>query len=135
AAGNPFIRLLPVRITFDYRQIPLIAPSLEQQKKDARAVGDAVAYMKQAGVRVCNMSWGDSRQSIEENLEKKGVGKDTAERAALARTLFKIQRDALEEAMKSAPEILFVAAAGNSDNDNQFAELIPSGLSLPNMIT
>ena len=58
---------------------------------------DAVAYMKQAGVRVCNMSWGGSRKDIEDSLEKKGVGKDTAERAELARTLFKIQRDALEE--------------------------------------
>jgi subtilisin family serine protease len=37
--------------------------------------------------------------------------------------------------MKGAPEILFVAAAGNSDNDNTFSELIPSGLNLPNLIT
>jgi len=96
---------------------------------------DAVAYMKQAGVRVCNMSWGASRKDIEDALEKKGVGKDAPERAERARELFKIQRDALEAAIQSAPEILFIAAAGNSDNDNLFAEFIPSGLSLPNLIT
>jgi subtilisin family serine protease len=135
SAGNPFIRLLPVRITFDFRTIPQITPSVEQTKKEAKAAQDAVAYMRQAGVRVCNMSWGGSRQDIEDSLEKKGVGKTPEERAQISRELFKIQRDALEEAMKSAPEILFVAAAGNSDNDNQFAEFIPSGLSLPNMIT
>lgn len=135
AAGNPYVRLLPVRITFDFRQIPTITPSVAQSEKEAKATIDAVNYMKAAGVRVVNMSWGGSRQDIEEALEKKGVGSTAEERAELSRKLFKIQRDSLEQAMKSAPEILFVAAAGNSDNDNEFAEFIPSGLKLPNMIT
>lgn len=135
AEGNPFIRVLPVRITFDFRQIPTHAPSLEQAARDAKATRDTVAYMKAAGVRVVNMSWGGSRKDIESSLEKKGVGSSAQERAELSRQIFKIQRDALDEAIKSAPEILFIAAAGNSDNDNTFAELIPSGLSQPNLIT
>jgi subtilisin family serine protease len=135
AEGNPFVRLLPVRITFDFREIPLITPSLEQAEKDAKATLDAVAYMRGAGARVCNMSWGGSKKDVEEALEKKGAGGTTQERAELARKLFKIQSDSLEQAMKSAPEILFIVSAGNSDNDNTFSELIPSGLSLPNMIT
>jgi subtilisin family serine protease len=133
--GNPFIRLLPIRITFDYKAIPQITPSVEQAEKEAKAALACVDYMKKAGARVCNMSWGNSRKDIETGLEEKGVGKTPQERADLARKLFKIQRDALEQAMKSAPDILFVAAAGNSDNDNQFDELIPSGLNIPNMIT
>ncbi|HYE62720.1 MAG TPA: S8 family serine peptidase [Phycisphaerales bacterium] len=135
AEGNPFARLLPVRITFDYKLIPTVTPSIEDAQKQAKAARDTVAYMRKAGVRVCNMSWGGSRKDIEGALEMKGVGENPEERAALSRKLFKIQRDALEEAMKSAPEILFVAAAGNSDNDNTFSELIPSGLNVPNMIT
>lgn len=135
AAGNPFVRLLPVRITFDYRTIPQITPSVEQAKVEAQAARDAVAYMRSAGVRVVNMSWGGDRQSIETALEQKGAGGTPEQRAALSREIFKVQRDALEEAMKGAPEILFVAAAGNSDNDNEFSELIPSGLNLANMIT
>ncbi len=135
AAGNPFVRVLPVRLSFDYRQIPLLAPSEELSRKTATMYADAVAYMKGAGVRVTNMSWGGSLKDIEEGLERKGVGKDAEERKAIAAKCFKIERDALDSAMRSAPQILFVAAAGNSDNDNQFAELIPSGLSLPNMIT
>src|SRR5204862_425114 len=35
----------------------------------------------------------------------------------------------------AAPEILFVAAAGNSNNDAAFAEYIPSGIDLPNVLT
>lgn len=135
AAGNPYARILAARISFDHRAIPLRAPSVEQARKDAQAVIDTVAYFREAGVRVVNMSWGGSRQGIEEALEQKGVGATPEERAALSREIFKIGRDALEQAMRSAPEILFIAAAGNSDNDNEFSEVLPSGLSLPNMIT
>lgn len=133
--GNPAARILPVRISFDFRQVPLNAPSVEQEHKHAKAIHDAVAYMKAAGVRVTNMSWGGSRKDVERELEVKGVGKTADERATMAREIFAIQRKALEDAMKSAPEILFVAAAGNSDNDVDFDEMIPSGIKLPNLIT
>lgn len=133
--GNPYIRLLPVRITFDYHAIPQNTPTVARAEADAKAVRDTVAYMKKAGVRVVNMSWGGSRKDIEGELEAKNWGKSPEERADMSRRLFKIQKDALEEAFKSAPETLFIAAAGNADSDNQFTEFIPSGLSVPNMIT
>ncbi|MBS0198193.1 MAG: S8 family serine peptidase [Planctomycetes bacterium] len=135
AAGNPFARLLPCRLTFDFREIPLLTPNEELSKATAKMYMDSVAYMKAAGVRVVNMSWGNSKAEMEHALEQKGVGKSAAERAEIARKLFAIERDGLEAAIKSAPGILFVAAAGNSDNDNQFADVIPSGFTLPNLLT
>lgn len=135
AAGNPFARILVARITFDHHAIPVQTPSIELAQKDAAALRDTIEYFKKAGVRVVNMSFGGSRQGIEDALEAKGVGASAEERAMLAREIFKIGRDAMEDAMKRAPEILFIAAAGNSDEDNQFAEVLPSGLNLPNMIT
>ena len=135
AAGNPFVRLMPVRITFDYKMIPTLTPTVEQAKKDAQSAIDAVKYMVDANVRVVNMSWGGSREGIEGALEMKGVGKTPEERAAMSRKLFSIGKNALEEAMNGAPDILFIAAAGNSDNDNTFSEMIPSGLDVGNMIT
>lgn len=135
AEGNPAVRLLVARLEFDYRNIPLSAPSVERAKDEARAAQKYVDYFKAHGVRAVNMSWGGSRQDIENALEKKGIGKNAAERAEMAREIFGIQRDALEKAIKSAPEILFIAAAGNSNNDSQFSEMIPSGLSAPNLIT
>jgi len=36
---------------------------------------------------------------------------------------------------KAAPDILFVAAGGNTDNDNRFASLAPASFELPNLIT
>jgi subtilisin family serine protease len=135
AEGNPFAKIMPVRITFDFKEIPQVTPSVEQARKTAKAYKDTVAYMRAHGVRVVNMSWGGSVKSVEAELEKKGVGANAEERKALAKEIFGIGKQALEEAMRSAPEILFVAAAGNSDNDNEFAEFIPSGLNVPNMLT
>lgn len=135
AEGNPFVRILPIRISYDYRVIPLLAPSVELARREAEMYAASVSYMKKAGVRVVNMSWGGSRANIEQALEAKGVGRDAAERAELSREIFRIGRDGLESAIRSAPEILFIAAAGNSDNDNEFSEMIPSGLDLPNLIT
>lgn len=135
AEGNPYARMLAARITFDFRMIPKDAPSVERAKAEAKAATDTVNYMKAAGVRVVNMSWGGSRADIEGALETKGVGKDAAERAAMAREIFAIGKEALQSAMASAPEILFVAAAGNSDNNIEFSEMIPSGIKLPNLIT
>ena len=37
--------------------------------------------------------------------------------------------------MASAPGILFVTSAGNSNQDSTFAEAIPAGIVLPNLIT
>jgi len=135
SAGNPYARILVARITFDHKAIPQHAPSMEDAMRGAQAVKDTVAYFRKAGTRVVNMSWGGSRNDIEKALEMKGVGKTPEERASLSRELFKVERDALDEAMRSAPEILFIAAAGNSDNDNDFSEMLPSGLKLPNLLT
>ncbi len=37
--------------------------------------------------------------------------------------------------MVGAPEILFIAAAGNQDEDNRFGEFAPTTFDLPNLIT
>jgi subtilisin family serine protease len=85
-------------------------------------------------VRVINMSWGGSVRDIEGALEANGIG-DAEARKKSAREIFEIGREALFAAFKSAPEILFVAAAGNSDNNVKFDEFIPSSFQLPHMIT
>ena len=122
--GNPFARLLIARITFDYHIIPE-KPTVAQAHKDALADQMTVEYFKQHGVRVVNMSWGGSLKDVEDALEENGVG-DATERKKEAREIFEIGRDGLYNALKSAPDILFVTAAGNSDNDVNFDEVIPS---------
>ncbi len=133
ARGNPCVRILPARLTFDYRMIPK-CPTMERALLEAVATRATVEYFKQNDVRVVNMSWGGNREEIENALEANGVGETAEERAEMARKIFKIQRDALYAALKSAPKILFVTSAGNADNDVEFDEMIPSGFDLPNLL-
>jgi subtilisin family serine protease len=135
AAGNPFAKILGVRLTFDFKSIPRYDMNIQTAEAWAKSFVDTVAYMKKAGVRVVNMSWGLSRQNIEEMIEQRGTIKDPKERAEMSRKVFGIMIGGMTEAMKSAPEILFVPAAGNSDNDNVFSEMMPTGIDLPNVIT
>ena len=76
------------------------------------------------------MSWRYGPGCFESALAFHGVGKDGEERKKLAQQLFDIERDALAAALQSAPEILFVAGAGNEDNSADFVEYIPAGFEL-----
>ena len=79
---------------------------------------------KKLGVRVVNMSWLNNRSLIESSLEANRVCATAEERSALARRIYRIERDALYEAIRGAPEILFIPAAGNFDNDVDFCRYL-----------
>lgn len=134
-AGNPGARLVVGRIEFGWTLKPDPCPSREQTERDAQAYQSYVDYFKQQGVRVVNMSWGGNVSAIENDLEQCGLGKTPEERKATARELFEIGKTALTRAFASAPEILFVTAAGNSNSDASFVEDIPAGIVLPNLLT
>ncbi len=131
--GNPFIRMLIARITFDYHVQPEL-PTVEQAKKDAQSYQDTIDYFKAHNVRVANMSWGGDLASVQSALEMNGVT-DPAEVKKRAREIFDIDRNGLESALKNAPGILFVVAAGNGNNDVNFDENFPAALKLPNLIS
>jgi len=133
--GNPWARLLNARISFDYKLQPNPCPSLELAKRGALAHQAYVDFFKKNKVRVVNMSWGGSVKDGESSLEKCGIGKTTEERQKLARTYFEIEKKALIKAFSSAPEILFITSAGNSNSDSSFGEFIPSSIVLPNLLT
>jgi subtilisin family serine protease len=67
-------------------------------------------------------------------LEANGVG-TPEERRKLARKWFDAISAALREAMTSAPNVLFVPAAGNSNADARFEDSVPSAFDLPNSLT
>ena len=134
-AGNPYARLVVGRIEFDWHLLPDPCPTKELALRDARNAQAYVDFFKRNHVRVVNMSWGGSVKGVEEALEMCNIGKTPDERKAIARELFDIQKDALTRAFASAPGILFVTAAGNSDQNASFAEDIPADISLPNLIT
>ena len=134
-AGNPYAQLINARIEFGYKLLPDPCPSRELADKNARNVQAYVDFLKQAGARVVNMSWGGSVRANERELELCNIGKTPEERKAIAREFFDLQRMALTSAFASAPEILFVTAAGNANQDSSFAEAIPAGIVLSNLLT
>ncbi|TAF77071.1 MAG: hypothetical protein EAZ53_03090 [Bacteroidetes bacterium] len=82
------------------------------------------------------MSWRYGVSAYEGLLSLNGIGKNDEERKKMAREMFEIEKKALYEAFKNAPEILFVCGSGNENNDASFEEYIPASFDdLPNLIT
>lgn len=134
-AGNPHARLVVSRIEFGHTLRPDPCPSLELAKRDAANYPAVTAFFKAQKVRVVNMSWGGSVNDTERELEQCGTGATPEARKALAREIFDIGKKALTQAMAGAPDILFVAAAGNSNSDASFTESMPADIVLPNLLT
>ncbi|MBK8164957.1 MAG: S8 family serine peptidase [bacterium] len=132
-AGNPAAQALVARISFDYHTIPK-ALTRETAQAHAASYQRTIDYFRAHGVRAANMSWGWSLKEIESALEANNLGGTATERGKLAAELLGILRDAMQKAMASAPDILFVAAAGNDDNDVEFDQSIPGSLDLPNLM-
>jgi hypothetical protein len=131
--GNPYAQVLTARLSFDHQMIPKPF-TVENTKAFCEAFRQTVGYFKDHGVRVVNMSWGLSLEEYEGNLEANGIGESAEQRADMAREMFDIAKKDMHKSMKGAKDILFVVAAGNSDNDVEFDDFIPSAYDLPNVI-
>ncbi|MCI0366389.1 MAG: S8 family serine peptidase [Phycisphaerales bacterium] len=134
AHGNPAARVLIARMETPYRMVPP-PPTAAWAEGFARSLERSIAYYRSAGVRVVNMSWGMSASTLERGLEMNGIGPTSEERRRLAMQYFDTLRRIFGAAIAAAPEILFVAAAGNSNENNQFNEFLPAAFDLPNTMS
>ena len=132
--GNPFARVTAVAMHWSNKLEPQL-PTEERSRRTAQAYTQAVDTFKKAGARVVNMSWRYGPSFYEAALAYHNVGKTPEERKQIANRLFDVEKQALEDAIKGAPEILFVAGSGNEDNNADFSQYIPAGFELPNLIT
>lgn len=133
-AGNPYARLANARIEFGHTLLPEPCPTPELQQRAAANFMAYADFIRSSGARVVNMSWGGNLRAYEVELEQCGIGKDSAERRALARAYFDSHHQALTRAIASAPDVLFVASGGNSANNPTFNDAYPSGIVLPNLV-
>ncbi len=131
--GNPYAKILVARVSFDHRLTPQLETK-ERMEKLGRSYSETIKYFMDHAVRVVNMSWVLTLGELEQNLESNGVGKSAEERAKMAKELFDIGSKELYAALKSAPDILFVGGAGNSDNDVEFDQFVPPAFDLPNLV-
>jgi hypothetical protein len=133
ARGNPFIRLAYGRMTYDLKPIHT-PPSDALEQRVAASYAQTISWFRAHHIRVVNMSFYDKPSAYEADLEANGIGRDAEDRKRLARHYFQIGRDAFYTAIKNTPDILFVTIAGNDNDDNAFAETVPSSFVLPNLI-
>lgn len=134
-AGNPYAKILTARLTFDYKNLPE-SPTKETAQNWANMFQETIAYFKANNVRVVNMSWTvDFNFEFMRIFELNGIGENDEERKQLAKEYFEIEKEGYLKAIGSAPEILFVCAAGNDNNDTDFVGSFPASLNLPNLLT
>ena len=112
--GNPAARLVVARFNDQLPELPF-PPTAEWAHHLGAAFQQMSDYFRTRHVRVVNMSWGDDPGEFETWLSKTGGGADPAERKKRAAELYAIWKANVENAIKGAPDTLFVAAAGNSD--------------------
>jgi subtilisin family serine protease len=131
--GNPAARLVVAQFNDGLPDLPF-APTVEWAEKFKAAFHQVGDYFRTNNVRVVNMSWDDDVAEFEQWLTKTSSEKDPAARKQAAQAVYKVWREAVENAIRSAPNTLFVCAAGNSDSDAGFTAEVPAGLHLPNLI-
>ena len=134
AAGDPAIRLTSAVMTYDNKPVPTPPDDAIQARLRDSYVTTA-AWFRDHGVRVVNMSFGVRPSDYESVLEKNGIAKTAEDRKRLARHYFEYEREGFLAAIKSAPNVLFVAAAMNNDADIGFDGGVPGSLGLPNLLT
>lgn len=132
AVGNPGARVLAAR--FDYKVEAVPTPIDETMAASmVDSMRRTVDYFRANGVRVVNMSWRITEPQINATLA--AAEPDVAKRKARAKAIFETINSGLTDAFRSAPNILFVAGAGNEDEDVDFVRSFPAGINLPNVVT
>lgn len=130
--GNPGARVLGAR--FDYKVEAVPAPIDEALAAAMVAsMRQTVDYFRANGVRVVNMSWRITEPQITATLA--AAEPDVTKRKTRAKAIFDTINTGLADAFRSAPDILFVAGAGNEDEDVDFVRSFPAGINLPNVVT
>jgi subtilisin family serine protease len=131
--GNAAARLVVARFNDALADLSFL-PTTEWAQRMSEDFQEISNYFKTRNVRVVNMSWSDNVPEFETWLTKQGGPADPAVRKKQAAELYAIWRNAIETAIKNAPNTLFVAAAGNSDSNAGFGGDVPAALHLPNLI-
>ena len=136
ADGAPYVRLynvaaLPWGRGEDKRAVPYDEATIARW---AEAIGRIGPRMRGAGVRVVSMSWGLTADEITEQLMEFKLETDAARAKTRGIAMQRTIRDALERLVKASPNILFVVAAGNSNQADDVQSDAIQQLKLPNVV-
>jgi subtilisin family serine protease len=134
ADGAPWTRLSLLNLyPFGDQPQPLRFEEADAEQF-ARRLQDAAPRLRGSGVRVVNMSWGLNADAVAQLLLITGAETDEEQARVRGRALAATVRSAFEQLLVDCPDILFVAAAGNTDQTTDIAETIPQTLDSPNLL-
>ena len=134
ADGAPFVRLYNVfalPFGFDPRPVPLDEAQIGRWVTAIDRVG---VRMRQAGVRIANLSWGITAEEITQNLMDVGGETDRTRAISRGKALFAKADAALRRMIAASPEILFVTGAGNSNQQDVVMAASPQSIVAPNLL-
>jgi subtilisin family serine protease len=146
AEGNPYVRIMVVRqetkndsLNRKEREKSRLASknepnvswemlAIEESKKQAQSKRSIGLYLKTNKARIVNMSWTTpSKNDIRSHFTNTPNNQ-------VIENIYNANRSAVYEVVNQSPEILFVAAAGNANDDPNFQEKFPAGFDLDNLI-
>jgi subtilisin family serine protease len=136
ADGAPYVRLynlaaLPWAQGEDKRPIAYDEAVVARW---ADAIKRSGPRMRGAGVRIVSMSWGLTADEITQQLLDLGLETDQDKAKTRGIAMQKTIADALGDLMKSSPNILFVVAAGNSNQSDDIQADATEKFQLPNLM-
>jgi len=122
------------------RETGILAMTVEERRKNLDSeykywelfVRETVNWFKKQKVKVVNMSFGNSALIFAENNQN--LGYNDTERLKVAQEWMHHFQQAFDNAFKSAPEILFIVAAGNDEMDMQSSFDVPGLSQEPNVL-
>lgn len=132
--GAPWVRLFALRMLpggYFPKQVPTTEKELEALIVQ---LPNTVRRMRGAGVRVVNMSWVAVKASMARTLIESGAETDPERAQVRAAAMYERLNVALSEMIRSAPDILFVAAAGNSNQSDESYAALPQMIDAPNIL-
>ena len=132
-AGNPHVEIIVARMEWWHGSPPVPCWTRELADREADSIRDQLQFVIDNGARVVNMSWGRAERAYLSNLKECAPDSPELERLKLARYTVEAIRAVLIKGMESAPNVLFVGAAGNAGTDMKTAN--PATLlALPNFL-
>ncbi len=112
-AGNAHADVIIARMEWWHGSPPVPCWTRELAHREADSLRDLLDFLVVGGARVVNMSWGRYESSYRRNLEECAPSMPVEARNTLARYTVDTLRRVLQAGMQAAPQVLFVAAAGN----------------------
>ncbi len=133
ADGAPWTRLSLLNL-YPFHQDRPTAFEEADAERFARRLQDAAARLRGANVRIVNISWGLNADAVAQLLLVSGAETDPERARERGQAIAATMRDAFDGLMAACPDILFVAAAGNTDQTTDIAGSIPQTLARPNLL-